>query len=160
MKEFRIRPINKEDRPWIVRLLTRHWGSARSVTRGRIYQADALPGFVAIKNERRAGLITYHIDSNGCEITTINSVVERRGIGSAMVGAVRDVAVAASCQRLWLITTNDNTKALRFWQKRGFNIKALYPNAIARDRLLKPEIPLLGNDGIPIRDEIELELLL
>jgi hypothetical protein len=61
---------------------------------------------------------------------------------------------------MWLITTNDNMAALRFWQKRGFMLVAVYTNALEQSRKLKPEIPLIGLDGIPLRDEIELELLL
>ncbi|HEX7715028.1 MAG TPA: GNAT family N-acetyltransferase, partial [Bacillota bacterium] len=64
------------------------------------------------------------------------------------------------CQRLWLITTNDNLAAIRFYQLRGFVLVALHRDAIAQSRKLKPEIPLRGIDGIPIRDEIELEVVL
>jgi len=90
----------------------------------------------------------------------MNSLVEGKGIGSALVDAVKSIAVASKCKRLWLITTNDNTKALRFWQKRGFRLAAIYPGAVEKSRKLKPEIPLIGDDGIPIRDEIELEMIL
>lgn len=62
--------------------------------------------------------------------------------------------------RLWLITTNDNMEALRFYQKRGFILSALYPNALEESRKLKPEIPEVGLEGIPLRDEIELEFKL
>lgn len=55
-------------------------------------------------------------------------------------------------------SSNDNLNALRFYQKYGFTLVALYPNALAQSRKLKPQIPLIGNDGIPLRDEIELEL--
>jgi len=61
---------------------------------------------------------------------------------------------------MFLITTNDNTHALRFYQNRNFVIAAIHINAIEKSRQLKPEIPLTGADGIPIRDEIELEMLL
>jgi ribosomal protein S18 acetylase RimI-like enzyme len=81
-------------------------------------------------------------------------------VGSALIAAVRAAAQAAGCRRLWLVTTNDNTRALRFYQKRGFRLAALYPNAMERYRRLKPQIPELGLDGIPLRDEIELEMTL
>jgi RimJ/RimL family protein N-acetyltransferase len=105
-------------------------------------------------------VLTYHIDGDACEIVTIDSLVPNAGIGTALIEAVRRAAQRAGCRRLWLITTNDNTVALRFYQKRGFVLAALYPNAVARSRQVKPEIPLTGNDGIPIRDEIELEMTL
>lgn len=82
------------------------------------------------------------------------------GIGSALLDAVKDIAVSDQCKRLWLITTNDNTAALRFYQKRGFSLVAVHRDALEQLRRLKPEIPLFGIDGIPLRDEIKLELLL
>jgi len=160
MKPFHIRPINKGDRSWIARLFEEHWGSTIIVTRGKLYHADRLPGFTAIYNNQPAGLITYNIVGDQCEITSMNSLTEGIGIGSALIDAVRNTAEKAGCKRLWLITTNDNTAALRFWQNRGFLLVAVYRNAIEESRRLKPEIPLTGNDGIPIRDEIELELIL
>ncbi len=86
--------------------------------------------------------------------------MEKARIGTALIDAVKDVATMAHCKRLWLITANDNMAALRFYQKRGFLLVAVYRNAVEQSRRLKPEIPLVGIDGIPLRDEIELELLL
>jgi GNAT superfamily N-acetyltransferase len=159
-KSYAIRPVNKDDRAWIVGLLEEHWGSTTTVSRGNIHHADRLPGFAAIYQDRPAGLITYNIEGDQCEITSMNSLTEGIGIGLALVDAVRNTAVKAGCRRLWLITTNDNTAALRFWQKRGFMLAVVYRNAMEASRRLKPEIPLTGNDGIPIRDEIELEMIL
>jgi hypothetical protein len=60
---------------------------------------------------------------------------------------------------VWLTTTNDNLDALRFYQRRGFRISAVRPRAVERARAtLKPEIPEVGAYGIPVRDEIDLEL--
>jgi GNAT superfamily N-acetyltransferase len=160
MKTFQIRPITKEDHNWVVSLLTVQWGSARIVTHGKVFQADQLPGFIAIQNDKPVGLITYRIDGKECEIGSINSLVEKIGIGTALVQAVRAVVQKAGCCRLWLITTNANTDALHFWKKRGFVLAAVYLGAVEHSRKLKPEIPLLEDNGIPIRDEIELELLL
>ena len=64
------------------------------------------------------------------------------------------------CYRIMLITTNDNLNALRFYQKRGFDIVKLYRNAVDVSRKLKPQIPLIGMDNITIKHEIELELIL
>ncbi|MFP3471139.1 GNAT family N-acetyltransferase, partial [Micrococcus sp. SIMBA_144] len=63
----------------------------------------------------------------------------------------------SGCSRITLITTNDNLAALKFYQKRGFVMTAIHRNAVEKARKIKPEIPLIGNDGIPIRDEIQLE---
>jgi N-acetylglutamate synthase-like GNAT family acetyltransferase len=160
MKSFQIRPKNKDDQAWVVTLLKEWWAGPKIVTRGKTHKADELPGFIAIQDGKPAGLITYKIIGDECEIVTMNSLAEGKGAGSALIGAVKNVATKAGCQRLWLITTNDNTKALRFYQKRGFKLVAVYRNALERSRKLKPDIPLTGNDGIPIRDEIEMEMML
>jgi len=157
---FQIKPLVKEDKLWAARLLEEWWAGPQVVTRGRLHLADELPGFAAILKGQPAGLITYRIDREECEIVTMNSLVERRGIGSALIDAVKDIAEKSGCQRLWLIMTNDNTAALRFYQKYGFFLVAVHRDAIEQDRLIKPEILLTGTDGIPIRDEIELEIRL
>jgi len=90
----------------------------------------------------------------------MNSLVERIGVGTALLDDVKATAKSAGCRRLWLVTTNDNLAAMRFYEKRGFHFAAIHPNAIEVSRKVKPEIPILGLDGIPIRDEIELEILL
>ena len=94
-----------------------------------------------------------------CELLTLHAATRLSGIGSALVAVVVDTARAAACRRLWVVTTNDNVDALRFYQRRGFRISSVRPGAVdtSRERL-KPEIPLVGNFGIPLRDEIELEL--
>jgi len=160
MNRFRIRPIKDEDRKWVAKIIIKEWGSAEIVTRGRIHHADKLPGFIAeIKNEV-IGLITYHIDKGQCQIVTLNSLIEKKGIGRALVGSVKNAASDAGCKRLWLITTNDNTYALRYYQKLGFRVMAYHIDAIEQSRKLKPEIAHIGMDSIPIRDEIELEMII
>lgn len=90
----------------------------------------------------------------------MNSVRENQGVGTALLKAVESAARDAGCHFLRLVTTNDNLKAMKFYQRRGFVLYALHPDAVTQSRALKPEIPTTGNDGIPIRDEIELEFTL
>ena len=132
---------------------------------GTLYHPVDLPGFVAELDGNVAGLVTFHIAGDRiagdvCEIVTLDSLRPDQGIGTSLVEAVKVAASAAGCRRLWLITTNDNLHALGFYQKRGFRLVAVHPGAMDAARRLKPEIPLIGNDGIPIQDEIELEIVL
>ncbi len=106
------------------------------------------------------GLVTYRIEGQACEVVTLDSLEANIGIGTALVEAVREAATQAGCTRLWLITTNDNMDALRFYQKRGLRLVAVHRDAVTEARRSKPQIPWIGNDGIPLRDEIELELML
>lgn len=165
MSALRIDRFDAAQRDWAIGLLERQWGSTKIVSRGRVHQAETLPGFVATLGNDPVGLATYHLTPSPgrggrCELVSLDSTIERAGVGSALVAAVRDAAVAAGCGRLWLITTNDNLAALRFYQKRGFVLAALHRGALEGSRRLKPQIPLIGHDGIPLRDEIELEMLL
>ena len=145
---------------WARKLLKASWGSTKVVTRCKVYEADKLPGFVALIDGREAGLVTYRIEGEELEIVTLDAAEEKMGVGTALIVRVRDLAEEAGVKRIWLITTNDNINALRFYQKRGFMLKAVYPKALDISRRLKPSIPLIGLQGIPLRDEIELEMIL
>ncbi len=157
---FNVRPAEPRDAGWIREFLVEHWSATQVVSRGRAHDADRLPAFVAEDSSGPLGLATYHCEAGECELVSLDSIAENRGIGSALVSAVERAARQAGCKRLWLITTNDNLRALRFYQKRGLVLAALYRNALDASRRLKPSIPLIGMDGIPLRDEIEFELLL
>jgi GNAT superfamily N-acetyltransferase len=158
--ELTIRSIQDDDRDWIIKNAREHWGAPYVISRGVRYDLDALPGYIALRDGERLGLVTYEIGGKNCQIVSLDSLVQGHGVGSRLIAAVKQAATMANCNRIWLITTNDNLDALRFYQKRGFVLFALYRNAIQESRTLKPEISLLGDDGIPIRDEIELEFLL
>lgn len=123
------------------------------------YPADH-PGFMAVQQGKAVGLVTYVVVADACEITLIDSGMPHVGIGTALVEAVTRAATQAGCTRVWLVTTNDNVEALRFYQRRGFVLVDLRPNAVEAARALKPEIPLIGRYGIPLRDELYLEMSL
>ena len=155
-----VRSITKNDTEWVAHRLAKWWGSTDIVTRGRFISATALPGFLAVLHEKPVGVVTYQITGRECEIVTLNSLMRGKGIGARLLRQVKKVALSSQCNRICVITTNDNMRALRFYQKQGFSLVAVHRNALKRSRLLKKEIPLIGQDGIPLRDEIELEMLL
>ncbi len=155
-----IKPIMGNDRPWIHQLLTEQWGSNLIVVTQRIIDAAQLPGFIALQAQARIGLITYISSDSICEIITLNSLQQNIGAGTGLLDKLRLTAHGQQCTALSVITTNDNLNALRFYQKYGFHLHALYPNAVQSSRLMKPSIPETGENGIPIRDEIELRLML
>lgn len=135
------------------------WGGALQARRGELHDVLALPGFVVEENGEPRGIATYRVDGGECELAFIEAFEPGRGIGTALLEAVR--GAATGCRRLWLVTTNDNLDALRFYQRRGFRIVALRPGAVDEAReTLKPRIGRVGAFGIPIRDEFELELVL
>jgi N-acetylglutamate synthase-like GNAT family acetyltransferase len=158
--EFTVREITPDDKPWVQGVLRRYWASLVQVSKGRKHQADELPGFAAMRDDEEVGLLTYEIVGDQCEIVTHNSLAGHGGIGSCLLAAVRARARESGCTRLWLVTTNDNTASLRFYQRRDFDLVAIHRDAIKHARTLKPEIPDIGMDGIPIRHEVEMEYVL
>jgi ribosomal protein S18 acetylase RimI-like enzyme len=130
------------------------------VSRGTLHDACRLPGLAAFLENSPVGLLTYHVQGRDCEIVTLNSLQEGMGIGTQLIKAVLGMAMENDCARIWLITTNDNINALKFYQKRGFQLVAVHRNAVEKSRILKPQIPETGQNGIVIRDEIELEMRL
>jgi GNAT superfamily N-acetyltransferase len=157
---FKIRPVLDSDRKWVRKFISKNWGADKIVSRRKIYYPHKLPGFVAVSNKRYLGLITYHVEKSSCQLITLNSVVKNKGIGTALLKKVRNLGKKLGWKRMWGITTNDNLDALKFYWRKGCIIKRIHPNAISYSRKLKPEIPLIGNYGIPIRDEIEIEFKL
>jgi GNAT superfamily N-acetyltransferase len=155
-----IRPARAEDRDWIARQLRSSWGSTTIVSRGVAVDASGLPAYLACEGGELVGLVTYRVDGAECELVTLDALVRWRGIGSALLAAVIDEARACGCARIWLITSNDNLDAIRFYQRRGMRLVAVHSGAIDAARSLKPAIPLVGDHGIPVHDELEFELVL
>lgn len=158
--QFTIEPLIPADSDWVKQFTTTHWYADMIVIHGQEFAPHSLPGFVAMLDNERIGLVTYHVEDGDCEIITLNSLRDGMGVGTALIEAVKTVGQQGGCTRLWLVTTNDNLQALGFYEKRGFVLVALHRNAVAKSRQLKPSIPLIGENGIPIRDEIELEMVL
>jgi ribosomal protein S18 acetylase RimI-like enzyme len=127
--------------------------------RGELVDARRHPRLDATIDDRIVGVLTYLPGDGEAEALTVHAVGPGRGIGTAMLSALADRAVLHGWRRIWLITTNDNVDALRFYQRRGFRLVRLDAGAVDRSRAtLKPSIPAVGDHGIPIRDELELEL--
>lgn len=158
MKEINIRAIESSDRDWIEKLLVERWGSAKIFVHGEAFFPADLHGFIAVQNAKPCGLITFNIQDETCEIITLDALISDLGIGTQLIESTKQKARSKGCQRLRLVTTNDNLNALAFYQKRGFRLTVLRVGAVDISRKIKPEIPLMGENGIPIRDELELEL--
>ena len=157
---FDLRSLTREDLPLLRRFWIEHWGGEEMITRGRVYRPEQLEGFVFEDGEEWLGLLTFFIEDGECEVTSLDSLREGQGIGSTLIDKAIEEARARGCRRLFLITTNDNLNALGFYQKRRFEMVAIYRGAVNESRKRKPGIPLIGMNGIPLRDEIELEVLL
>lgn len=152
-----LRRIKPQDLPRLKRLWREHWMGEEIIVHGAIFQPGQVEGLVS---EDWTGLVTCVIEGNSCEIISLDSLKEGRGTGTRLVEAVVREAGRRACRRVFLSTRNDNLRALRFYQRRDFELVRIRRGAIAEARGMKPGIPLIGETGIPLRDELELELLL
>ena len=157
--DYSIIEINKEIRKQVNNILINEWEATDIIIRGKVVDGTKLDGFVAIDNNNKIiGLVTFIIEKDECEICSLNSFIENKGIGTNLINKVKEYAKQNNCTRLKLITTNDNIRGLEFYQRRGFVFSNIYKNAIENSRKIKPQIPMFADNGLPIRDEIEFEM--
>ncbi len=140
---------------WLVAEL---WGSELVAVHGAVLRPAELPGFIVERSGRVVGLLTYQLVGDMLEIVTLNAIERRIGIGTLLIEAVARTARHFRCREVRLTTTNDNVDALRFYQRRGVRLAELRPGAVDRSRQEKPQIPRVGDYGIPLHDEIDLTL--
>jgi ribosomal protein S18 acetylase RimI-like enzyme len=154
-----IKNVERNDKQLIIDYLKREWGSTLIVLReGEIFDLQDEEGFIAYDGVNVIGLITYRKTGHICEILSINSNIENHGLGTSLTEKVRECAQLNKCHLLRVITTNDNLRALGFFQKRGFRLVKLYVNAMDYVRKVKSDVPLKGENNIPLNDELELEM--
>ena len=153
-----IQQIDQMNRKRIDEFIESHWYTLQMVVHGECVDLGIADGWYAYEDDEIIGLITYRISGDEMEILSLDSLCENQGIGTALLNMAISEAKNKGVARITLITTNDNLSALRFYQKRGFDLVRLYHNAIDQSRLMKPEIPLVGMDGIPLKHELEFEM--
>ena len=153
-------PIEQTQREEVDAFIIQQWYTPQMVLHGEIIDLREADGWYAVEQDEIIGLITYRVIAGQMEILSLDSLCEKHGVGTALLDQAVKAARGSKLQRITLITTNDNLPALRFYQKRGFDMVGLYRNAVDVSRKIKPEIPRFGLDGIPLKHEIELEMQL
>jgi GNAT superfamily N-acetyltransferase len=138
---FTLAPVSAND-PQVVDLIDREFGRLQARL-GEIHDVTALRGIGAFDGDELVGVAT----EAGDELAALVVAPDRRreGIGGALV----DASAGA-----WLVTTNDNIDAIRLYQRHGYRLAELHVGGVDRARELKPEIPLIGEHGIEIHDEL------
>jgi GNAT superfamily N-acetyltransferase len=150
----------EENNEEIENIVKNNWGSEKIVSRGKIHNVKNTTGIMVIDDKKIIGIGLYEIKDNECEVVLLETFKQNIGIGTRIIEKIKEIAGQNKCKRIWLVTSNDNINALKFYQKRGFVFKNIYINEMENARKLKPEIPLFGDYGIPIKDEIEFEMIL
>lgn len=140
-----IKTVNKEDKNTVEKILKDRWGSTKIVYQGKVFFANQLPGFLAVADNHAVGLITYKIKGKFCQIITLDALLKRKGIGTALINRLKKEGEKEGWKKIKVVTTNDNLDGLRFYQRRGFVLKKIYSQAVNQSRKIKQEIPLIGD---------------
>jgi len=150
-----VRPVGDADRRWIAEVVMRTWG-VPVVSVSGAHDPTTLPGFVAEVEGERVGALTYRRGDDGIEVVTLDSLSGGRGVGSALLAAAHDAARGEG-RRLWLITTDDNVRAVAFYLHRGMEMVAVHRDFVDEVRRLK-SLARAGADGaVTFRHAIEFE---
>jgi GNAT superfamily N-acetyltransferase len=155
---FEIRPMT--DRRSLDELLRLRWSDGTVSVRGKLVGVTDVEALGAYVEGRLQGVATWIVEEGNLYLATLNNVTDRRGVSSALLDAMIALGREKRFKVLRALISNDNTRALRFYQRRGFRIVAVHIGIVDMMRRLKPAIPEKGFDGIPMRDEIELEMVL
>lgn len=157
MSEVRVRAYRAdEDEAWATRLLERLLAGRLQVRRGELIDVLAGEALVAERDGAPVGLAAFARGDDVWDLEALAAEDSGSGVGTTLVEALAAAAGAAGGHTLRVLTTNDNLAALRFYQRRGFRLDLIRPGAVDVARSMKPSIPEIGSDGIPLRDEIEL----
>ena len=151
-----VRDLEPSDLAWAEALLVEELAGRLQAVRGEVVDVLGGDALVAEMAGERVGLLCYRRGASSCELDALAATEPGAGIGTALIDALRSRVRGLPIR---VVTTNNNLRALRFYQRRAFRLAELRPGAVdeARRRL-KPSIPELGDDGIPLRDELELVL--
>jgi GNAT superfamily N-acetyltransferase len=153
-----VRCITPEDREWVAETIGTAFGSVRLLSNEHLIEdASLLDGFAAEIDGRPIGCALINEVDRDTELVALVTTYRGAGVGSALLEAVVERGKRDGWKRLWLVTSNDNTDAIRMYQRAGWDWTEFRRDAITKARGIKPEIPELGNHGIPIRHELHFE---
>lgn len=124
---------------------------------GEFSAADVEAALFEDREAAARGLITWAAKGDLAELVSVHADPPGGGLGAEMLAYAEGLLRSRGVHRLLVATTNDNTRALAFYQRHGFRLVELRLGDMDRVRAAKPHVPLTGNDGLPLRDLWVLE---
>lgn len=151
-----VRPADPDDpdqQAWLRDAYDADWEGPTMTIDGVDHSLLGQPTLVAEEGGELCGYLVYERQLQGTELLAMAAHPRGQGVGRALVRALVEQTDAT----ITVVTTNDNTDALAFYQRCGFRITAVRIGAVDRSRVVKPEIPMRGEHAIEIHDELVLE---
>jgi ribosomal protein S18 acetylase RimI-like enzyme len=153
-----IRPATPADGSRIAELADTFWGETEVECFDRTYQVDALPAYVACDENEIIGAACYAREGDAVNLVMLNVLPRWQGQGVArgLIAEVIEAACTEGVERLIVATSNDDLLALGLYQRLGFTItNVLVGRLVEHHGGIEP-----GFAGIPVRDEVQMELRL
>ena len=114
-----------------------------------------LPAYVAKKEDKIVGFVSFAELHDDLIVVALGIIPEYQGVGVGrrLVASAEKEARRLKKKRMLVSTSNDDLPALAFYQRLGFQIYEVKPNAVAE----KHGKVLKGIGNLPIRDELRLQ---
>jgi ribosomal protein S18 acetylase RimI-like enzyme len=153
-----LRPAVSTDQTRIATLANYFWGETEVESFGRSYQVSELPAHVACDEDEIVGVASYAREGDETNLVMLNVLPQWQGRGAArdLIAAVIEMMQAEGVKRIVLSTTNDDLPALGLYQQMGFVITNVDVGKMVEHHGGEE----LGFAAIPVRDEIQMELVL
>ena len=151
-----IRPATSADQARIATLSNYFRGEDEVESFGRSYQVDELPAYVACDEDDIVGVASYASDGDETNLVVLNVLPQWQGRGAArdLIAAVTKAMQVEGVKRIILSTTNDDLPALGLYQRLGFAITNVDVGKMVEHHGGEE----LGFAGIPVRDEVQMEV--
>lgn len=146
---------NERYRTKVNDLLKKAWGDVKIVVHGEWIDLSRTKAVICVENSEVIGAVHYYFAGDSCEILSLFSHKEHVGIGQKLMHLVLDECRDCGLQRLFLVTTNDNVRAFKFYQQFGMDLEEIRFNQLELSRRLKPQTPFVGDNGIPLKHELQ-----
>lgn len=157
-KPLEVRAAQPEDRERMEEIALHFWGETEVACFDAVYDVLELPAFVAELDGQVVGFLSYATEGERLNLVVLNVLPDYQGhgVGESLLRAVVGQGRRLGLARLVVSTSNDDLLALSFYQRAGFTIEEVVPGRILEHHGGEEE----GFAGIPVRDEVRLQLLL
>ncbi len=132
------------------------WGEI-IVSIPHVYRAGDVEGSFALDSGEPVALVTWAAHGGEAEIVSLDAFVPGHAYGRAALRAAETRLVTSGISRLVLFTTNDNLGAQSIYLREGWRLVAVHLDAMDRVRAIKPGVPQIGMNDLPLRDMWEFE---
>lgn len=145
---MKVTPLTPPDPPWVRETIDALWGGEPLVSASGSHYLRDLNGLKASDADGDHGFCHFWINEGAMELVTLAVTGRAKGVGRILLDAALDAARKGRCTKAWLVTTSDNTRAIGFYERTGFQRTGIMADWMARVRQEKPHLDIPDHDGL------------